>query len=106
MGKGKLAWLPCEPLCPLWLRGSLPQGAQGSQGKTKQNIELRNFAPTNPGHLVVFQGRTGLSARFAGGGARATHRRGYCAASVETAGLATPVAVALIVTVPRDEGSV
>ncbi len=81
-------------------------GAQGSQGKTKQNIELRNFAPTNLGHLVVFQGRTALSARFPGGGARATHRRGYCAVSVKTAGLATPVAVALMLTVPRDEGSV
>src|SRR5260370_18496032 len=104
MGKAKLAWFPCEPLCPLWLRRSLPQRAQGSQGKTKQNIELRNFAPTNPGHLVVFQGRTGLSARFAG--ARATHMRGYCAVSVKTAGLAAPVAVGLMGTVPRDEGSV
>src|SRR6266851_7192478 len=72
MGKAKLAWFPCEPLCPLWLRRSLPQRAQGSQGKTKQNIELRNFAPTNSGALSRISRADGIE-RTVRGRPRHTH---------------------------------
>src|SRR5260370_41691031 len=72
MGKAKLAWFPCEPLCRLWLRRSLPQRAQGSQGKTKQNIELRNFAPTNSGALSRISRADGIE-RTVRGRPRHTH---------------------------------